>query len=180
VVTDIDETLTTSDLEWLFELMDEDHDPAMRPDANTLMTWYADNGYRVFYVTARGQDLQLPDLTPARDATEAWLVEHGFPYEEGSLYLAEGTYVTGDDAVEYKAGVINDLVAEGWTMAYAYGNADTDIEAFLEAGIPNDRIYLVGELAGTMDVEPLPDDEAYTQHMADHLPDVSPAQCEAD
>ena len=42
VVTDIDETLTTSNAEWLTQLADGSHDPAMRPDADVLMSGYAD------------------------------------------------------------------------------------------------------------------------------------------
>lgn len=178
VVTDIDETLTTLDEEWMAQLFDENHDPAMRPGANTLMNWYADNGYAIVYITARGDELLLPDYTPAREATQDWLVAHGFPYEEGNLYLGQGAIISGDEAVEYKAGVIETLIAEGWTVDYAYGNAETDIEAFLQAGIPADRIYLVGELAGAMDVEPLHDAAAYTQHIEDHLPGVPSAMCE--
>lgn len=178
VVTDIDETLTTGDEEWMMQLFDETHDPAMRPDANTLMNWYADNGYAIVYITARGEDLLLPDYTPAREATQNWLVAHEFPYEEGNLYLGEGALITGDEAIAYKAGVIEALIEEGWTVDYAYGNAETDIEAFFQAGIGTDRIYLVGELAGTMGVEPLIDDEAYTQHIEDHLPNVPSAHCD--
>lgn len=178
VVTDIDETLTTGDVEWILQLTNGTHDPAIRPDANTMITWYVDNGYTIFYVTARGEELSLPDGTPAREATRDWLVAHGFPYGEGNLFLAEGNFVTGDEAVEYKAGVIEALVEEGWTVDYAYGNAETDIEAFLQAGISADRIYLVGELAGTMGVEPITDDEAYTQHIEDHLPGVPSALCD--
>ncbi len=178
VVTDIDETLTTSNGEWVFQTLYPDHDPATRPDADTLMRGYADLGYAVFYVTARGEDLTLVDGTPARQATEDWLELHGFPLAEGRLFLAEGLYVDGDDAVEYKRDVLLSLQAEGWTLDWAYGNADTDIEAFLQAEIPRDRIFLVGSLAGTMDVQPLPDEEAFTRHVADHLPAVPPAPCE--
>src|SRR4051812_10555050 len=37
VVTDIDETLTTDDNEFLYQIADPSYDPAMRPDADTLM-----------------------------------------------------------------------------------------------------------------------------------------------
>lgn len=178
VVTDIDETLTTLDAEWFKQISNPSHDPAMRPDADTLMNAYADLGYDVIYVTARGEDSTLSDGTPARDATADWLVAHGFPYEEGALFLAPGIGAVGDSAVEYKTGVLLDLQADGRVFDYAYGNATSDIEAFQAAGIPDDVIFLVGELAGEMGVKPIPDEEAYTAHIEAWMPGVPEALCE--
>lgn len=178
VYTDIDETLTTDDHEWLEQLLDASYDPAMRPDANTLMNAYADLGYGVWYITARGEDIDMDDGRTAREATLDWLLLHGFPATGERVLLAEGLGVSGDAAVEYKAGAIEALAEVGWEAAWAYGNAESDIEAFLLAGIPADHVFLVGELAGTMDVQPIPDVEAYTQHLADQMPGVAEAECE--
>ncbi len=177
VFTDIDETLTTLDQEWLDQIADPSHDPAMRPGADALMQGYAERGYTIFYVTARGEDIALSDGRSARQASEDWLLGHGFPYAQGSLYLAEGLGAHGDSAVEYKSEVILDLAAQGWTASWAYGNADTDILAFQEAGIPDDHIFLVGELAGTMGVKPIPDDQAYEAHLSEQLPQVEQYGC---
>lgn len=171
IATDIDETLTTDDLEWIHQIADPDHDPEMRPDANTLMQGWYNRGYRVVYITARGEDLSLVDGTSSRDATDAWLDAHSFPFSDGDVYLADGLGAFGDDAVDYKAGVLADLAADGLSVRYAYGNADTDIEAFQAAGIADDHIFLVGALAGTMGVEGIPDEDAYTAHIADFLAD---------
>lgn len=171
VATDIDETLTTDDLEWIHQIADPDYDPEMRPDADTLMQGWSRRGYRVIYITARGEDLGLVDGTSAREATDAWLGAHDFPYSDEDVYLADGIGAFGDDAVAYKAGVLSDLAAAGLSVVYAYGNADTDIEAFQAAGIPDDHIFLVGSLAGTMGVEGIPDEDAYTAHVADFLAD---------
>jgi phosphatidate phosphatase PAH1 len=179
VVTDIDETLTTTNAEWLAQFQDPTHDPEERPDASTLMQRYAELGYRVYYVTARAEELELPDGRSARAATEDWLEAHGFPVEEGCLYLADEVSLGGDETVEYKAAVMEALQAEGWGFEYAYGNADTDIAAFREAGIPDDRIFHVGWTAGEIaGVVPIPDDDAYTSHLADHLPSVPDAACD--
>jgi hypothetical protein len=148
----------------------------MRPDAVAVFQRYAELGYAFLYVTARGQEITLTDGRTSTEATQDWLDLHGFP--EGALYLAEGRGVGGDDAVAYKAGVIAQHQEGGQRMAYAYGNAETDILAFQEANIPDDVIWLVGELAGTMGVQPLPDDQAYTAHLADFLPTVPEAACE--
>lgn len=177
VYTDIDETLTTADEEWMAQLMDPTHDPAMRPEADRLMQDYAARGYTIFYVTARGEDTSLSDGRTARQATFDWLQSHGFPGGEETVYLAPGFGVTGDDAVEYKAGVVDALSADGWDAGYAYGNADSDILAFQAAGIPDDRIFLVGELAGTMGVQPILDEEAYAAHREAWMPQVPEVAC---
>ena len=177
VFTDIDETLTTLDEEWLSQIADPSHDPAMRPEADTLMRGYADRGYTVFYVTARGEDLTLDDGRSARQASEDWLVAHGFPYAEGQLYLADGVGAFGDSAVAYKSEVVLGLEAQGWEASWAYGNADTDILAFQQAGIPDERIFLVGELAGTMGVQPVTDEQAYEAHLEVQLPLVETGSC---
>ena len=176
LATDIDETLTTSDGEWLSQLADPTYDPAERPDAATTFQAYADKGYAVAYITARGSGLELADGRSGTEATEDWLVDHCFP--SGRVFLADHAIgVTGDDAVAYKVGAIASMQDEGWRFDYAYGNADTDIEAFQQAGIGDDIIFLVGELAGTMGVQPIPDADAYTAHLAAHLPNVPEAAC---
>jgi len=177
VATDIDETLTTSDSEWLSQLGDPTHDPAMRPDANTLMQAYADRGYRVVYITARGEDLGLTDGRTGREATWDWLAAHGFPGGPEDLWLAEGIGVSGEYAVAYKSEVLLGLQGQGYTSSWAYGNADSDILAFQAAGISDERIFLVGELAGTMGVQPIVDDDAYSAHMAAQLDQVDAVGC---
>jgi len=178
VVTDIDETLTTADEEWLTQLIDASHDPEMRPDASELMRGYDELEYTVYYVTARGESIELSDGRTAREATQDWLEDHGFPVAEGRLFLAYGAGALGDAAVEYKAGVIEELELAGWTVFWAYGNSETDIEAFQQAGIPDDRIFLVGEHAGEMGVVGIPDEDAFVNHALDHLPTVPQAVCE--
>jgi len=178
IVTDIDETLTTGDGEWILQIVNPAHDPAMRPDADTLMSSYLDRGYRVVYITARGDEIELTDGTSAFDATRDWLVKHGFPYAEEDLFLFPGLMGEDEETVAYKAGVVEQLVEEGWTVDYAYGNADTDVEAFLRAGVPNERVFLVGRLAGTLEVEPITDDDAFTNHIEEHLPTVNDAACD--
>ena len=178
IVTDIDATLTTADSEWLAQIAVPSHDPAMRPDANTLMQDYAGLGYEVFYITARGEGLSLLDGTSARDATEAWLVAHAFPFDDtDNLFLASGVGAWGNSAASYKEEILQGLMDQGWRFMYAYGNAETDIEAFLAIGIDTDDVFLVGDLAGTLGVSGVTSDDAYTQHVADHMPSVPEASC---
>jgi hypothetical protein len=177
VVTDIDATLTTSDLEWVYQIALPTYDAEMRPDANVLVQDYAALGYEVFYITARGEGLSLLDGTSARDATGQWLTDHGFPFEDENLFLSDGFGTWGSSAASYKIGILEGLEALGWRFIYAYGNADTDIEAFLGIDMAPENVFLVGDLAGTLGVSPVTDDDAYTQHIIDHMPDVPEATC---
>lgn len=173
LVTDIDETLTTDDLEFVYQIADPTHDPEMRPDANTLMDAYYALGYRTFYLTARGEDLSLLDGTSATDATTAWLDVHGFPrFDEDDVFLAPGIGALGEDAATYKAEVLAELQADGFTIVYAYGNADTDVEAYQAVGVDDSHDLLVGDLAadaGDWGVVGVPTEDAYTQHMAEWM-----------
>jgi hypothetical protein len=177
VVTDIDATLTTSDAEWLAQIVLPSHDPAMRPDANTLFQDYAARGYEVFYITARGSGLFLLDGTSARDATAAWLQAHDFPYDPDNLFLSDGVGAWGTSAADYKTAILADLHAAGWRFIYGYGNSDTDVEAFLSSGIPAASIFFVTGDGPAMGVSSLPAADAYTQHIADHMPTVPEATC---
>jgi phosphatidate phosphatase PAH1 len=177
VATDIDETLTTSNGEWIQQLGDPSHIPAMRPEAHTLMQGYAELGYRVVYITARGEEPVLLDGRSSREATWDWLTDQGFPGTPEDLFLADGIGVAGDAAVTYKAGVLETLDPSGTDAVWAYGNAETDIQAFLEHGMDDAHIFLVGELAGTMGVIGLTDDAAYATHTPDQLAAVAPSRC---
>lgn len=173
VVTDIDETLTTSDSEWLTQIALPFHDPEMRPDADLVMQEYLARGYRIFYLTARGEGLFLLDGTSAREATEDWLEVHGFPYTSDGVFLANGIGALGGEAADYKTAVLEDLQAQGFDILYAYGNADTDIEAYYNVGLDPSTTYLVGALAGQLGVVGIPTDEAY----AAHLPSLADVPC---
>ncbi|MBN2799174.1 MAG: hypothetical protein JXX28_08495 [Deltaproteobacteria bacterium] len=177
VFTDIDETLTTSDGEWMAQLGDPTHDPEERDQAAEMMQAYADLGYTVFYVTARGEDLALQDGRTAREATMDWLVAHSFPVTEEQVFLASGYGASGDAAVAYKSAVLDEKAAAGWALDYAYGNADSDILAFQASGVADEDIFLVGELAGTMGVQPITDADAFAAHMAAHMGGVPAVSC---
>lgn len=176
IVTDIDETLTTDDLEWLYQIADADHDPEMRPDADTLMQGWHALGYRIFYVTARGEGSSLLDGTPAREATTGWLDAHGFPYAEEDVFLADDYGALGSAAATYKTEVLAGIQDAGVRVDWAYGNAETDVTAYQAGGIPDDHIFLVGDLAGEYGVAPIPNEDAYTEHLADFLPGVGCAE----
>lgn len=179
IVTDIDETLTISDAEFVMQIGDGNYDPIEREGGSELITAYADLGYRIMYLTARSEDIVL-EVTgeTAREATERWLVEHGYPTDpETTLVVLSPMFVVGDSAQEYKAAALMDQQASGWRFDYAYGNATSDIGAYAEAGIGLDVTFIIGEHAGEGGTVAVAG-EGWVDHAAAHLPTV-PAVCEA-
>lgn len=120
VAVDVDGTLTPRDLAFL--------EP--RDNASQVLALYAQRGYRVVYLTARVPGLQsgLPD----------WLRRNGFP--EGPLHIAPSADARADIA-RYKAQVLQTYAAQGWRLAYAYGDSSTDFQAYAAAGLPASRVF---------------------------------------
>ena len=158
IITDIDGTLTLSDEELFMEIADGSYDPLMKGAAIELMQAWAAKGYAIVYMTARPHIL--------RAETRAWLDRHGYP--AGPLISANSLAV-GASAEEYKTAWGNRLISEfGWTPVAAYGNADTDIGAYENAGIAKDITFTIGELAGTEGTVAIENDD-YTAHIADFV-----------
>jgi phosphatidate phosphatase PAH1 len=179
IVTDIDETLTLSDAEFFMQIADGTYDPVEREGAAELIVAYADLGYRILYLTARSEDIVLVGTgETARDATDRWLLEHGFPTDPATtLVVLSPMLVVGDAAQAYKAGALMDQQAAGWRFDYAYGNATTDIGAYADAGIDPAVTFIIGEHAGEGGTVAVAG-EGWVEHAAAHLPTV-PAVCEA-
>ncbi len=176
IVTDIDETLTLSNDEWEKQKADGTYDPKARESAVELVQAYADRGYFVLYLTARSQTWVLSGTgETSTDATERWLVEHGFPMDpaRSRLVLSE-KLVPGDAARVYKAEALAALQGEGYTFDYAYGNATTDIGAFADAMIPKAATFIIGVHAGEEGTVAI-DGESWSAHLAAHLPTVATA-----
>ena len=179
IVTDIDETLTLSDEEFLMQLMDGNYDPVEREGGAALIGGYADLGYRIMYLTARSETfmVQGTDET-AREATERWLEEHGYPLDPDTTVLVlSPNVVVGDATQTFKADALMTQQAEGWRFDYAYGNATTDIGAYADAGIDLAATFIIGEHAGEGGTVAI-DGEGWVEHTAEQLPTV-PAVCEA-
>jgi phosphatidate phosphatase PAH1 len=169
IVTDIDETLTLSDGEFARQLtMEASYDPVARASGPELMQGYADRGFFILYLTARAEVWSLSTGETARDATDRWLTEHAFPRARSELVLAPDV-VVGDATRAYKAGALQEREASGFSYQYAYGNAQTDIDAYADAGIAKERTYIIGPLAGGSGTVAIPGD-GFTEHATDQLP----------
>lgn len=175
VATDIDETLTTTDEEWLLSIFDPEHDAAERPSASEVFQAYADRGYRIVYVTARPDGVRLGRLGDTRNATVAWLQTHGFPTDPDRTFVYQAPDILSALFPRgYKAAAIKALEAQGFVFDFAYGNAKTDFEAFTDAGIPAEDVFSIGRLAGWGGTTGIPGG-TYADHLTSHLPSVDPA-----
>ena len=80
-------------------------------------------------------------------------------------------FVFGDSAAEYKTERLMELQDMGLVFHYAYGNAESDITAYENAGIDKAATFIIGEeagMAGTVAIE----GEGWVDHTAAHLPTV--------
>ena len=50
----------------------------------------------------------------------------------------------------FKLAWLQDLTAKGYLIDFAYGNATTDIYAYLGAGIAADLVWIIGDNGGQM------------------------------
>ncbi len=133
VVSDIDGTITTEEFDGLWSALDPSA-PAVRVSAAEAFAAYASKGYRVVYLTARPEFLTR--------GTRAWFEAHGMPF--GVLHLSQTNFgALGSTAQSYKQAFIEDLARHGASVDWAYGNQDTDLGAYLGAGMDPSRVYLM-------------------------------------
>jgi len=120
VVFDIDGTLTPKQ----FAIF------TARDDAASSVKLFADNGYKIVYLSARVKFFQsgIPN----------WLKENNFP--EGSIQVPQ-TSVDTDDHAAFKKRILKEFQKKGWHFIAAYGDSSTDFEAYAEVGIDKDHIF---------------------------------------
>jgi hypothetical protein len=140
VVSDIDATLTTSDGE-LFEQIFAGLVPPAYPMGAELMAAHAERGHVVMYLT--GRPYWLSEMT--RD----WLVEKQFA--PGPLRVTDSNtdiLPTEGSVGAFKRAQLAELVAAGFVIDAAYGNATTDISAYLGNGLDPASVWIIGAHAG--------------------------------
>ncbi|MFN0139855.1 MAG: HAD family hydrolase [Pyrinomonadaceae bacterium] len=120
VVFDIDGTLTPK-VSAVFEA---------RTDAAKAVRIFADNGYKIIYVSTRISWLQA--------GIPSWLKEHGFP--EGSIHVAQ-TDEEDDHPDEFKTRILKGFIDHGWDIRFGYGDSSTDFKAYAAVGIPKERVF---------------------------------------
>jgi phosphatidate phosphatase PAH1 len=149
MVFDIDATLTTSDNELFKDLVDDlyqpiyegDYNPVARAGAREITHLRANQGYVLVYLTGRPYWL-------ARRSRQ-WLKEQGMA--PGTLHTTDSNrdiLPTEGSVGDFKSAYLQALVAEGFEIHSAYGNASTDIYAYENAGINKARTFIVGDKGG--------------------------------
>lgn len=135
VVFDIDGTLTTGDSELVDDLFGGDID--VRPGAADVVRYWAESGHTVVYLTGR------PYMYNA--STRAWLEQHGFPAGPMATANSLSQAVPSAGGVgAFKRAWLRALREQtGVDIVAAYGNANTDICAFAQAGIPPSATYII-------------------------------------
>ncbi|KID56474.1 phosphatidylinositol transfer protein [Pseudoalteromonas luteoviolacea] len=166
VLFDIDGTLTESDAEQI-----GDYTGISRADekegAYTLVRRYLDLGYQPVYLTAR--------VYWYAKGTRDWLNWMGLP--QGFLRTSLSNETSLFRTAEYKTAEINRLQAQGLDIVRAYGNAKTDAEAFIRAGLGENSSFTIGPDAGHYGTTAI-DQNHYYQHIQTHVDDYPTAKCE--
>lgn len=146
VVTDVDGTQTESETaEWATLLGASG--PDAQPSGAELLHTLVERGFHVFYLTARPEWLE--------PRTRSWLREYGYP--EGTVHTTlGGTGALGGAAETFKTDELSRLDAHlPGSLTIAIGNTDTDVAAYVAAGLPPERIvsyrYDAGALATRVD-----------------------------
>ncbi|MCW8091970.1 LNS2 domain-containing protein [Alteromonas sp. ASW11-130] len=103
-----------------------------RENAARAVNLFAENGYTIIYLSARNLFFQFP--------IPDWLQENDFP--AGIIHVPR-THAEHFNPAEFKAGMLQKYVDEGWMLVAAYGDTHTDFEAYSQVGIPRERIFAV-------------------------------------
>ncbi len=138
---DIDGTLTTSDAELFKEILLGEYVPEPYPSAAALTRAHAEKGYIPIYLTGRPSTLN--------ETSRGWLDD--LEFAQGVVHLtdhASEVLPTDSGVGTYKRTFIRSLMDAGLTIDFAYGNASTDIFAYLGAGLPSDQVWIIGSHAG--------------------------------
>lgn len=132
VVTDIDGTQTESETAEYGALL-TGSGPAARPHGAELLTELSAHGFHVFYLTAR------PDWLHTR--THEWLAENGYP--AGTVHTTlNGLGATGSAAISFKTAELAWLERHApGSLDWAIGNTDTDVAAYVNSGVPPERLF---------------------------------------
>lgn len=131
VVTDIDGTLTSSELAAATEIIGQQ--PSSHESAAAMMQAFAKRDYQIFYLTARPEWLM--------QKTREWLKDKGFP--PGTIHTTNSKAgATGDAASKFKMDELSLLkLNTGLVPAFAFGNKPSDAKAFGEQGINPKQSY---------------------------------------
>jgi hypothetical protein len=146
ILFDIDGTLTLNDFEAVGDYLGTDR-ADNHPYAVEVVSTYIDRGYQVIYLT--GRPYWVGKNTRAwfdYSAMKPWHL-HTNPNSDNLLDMQTQTYKT--NYIDYLKNTV------GLNIVRAYGNAQTDINAYADAGIDASETYIIGANAGNNGTQPL-------------------------
>ncbi|MGL6160267.1 lipin/Ned1/Smp2 family protein [Microbulbifer sp.] len=152
VLFDIDGTLTLNDFEAIGDYLGTDT-AEMHGYAAEVVWDYIEKGYQIIYLTGRQYWMA--------STTRNWFNSKGlFDWHLRTDSNAENP--AAPQTQEYKTAYIRYLLEDvELDIVRAYGNADTDIAAYADAGLPRAETYIIGPEAGREDTQPIDGDYAY-------------------
>jgi phosphatidate phosphatase PAH1 len=144
-VFDIDGTLTIDDGELVHEVFSDiffdEYVPQAYPSARELVQAHEGIGHIPVYLTGRPYWLTFH--------TRRWLTGGDFPLAPLRVTDSNTTSLPTEGNVgTYKKNFLTGLQSAGFVIDFAYGNASTDIYAYLGAGIPAALTWIIGKHAG--------------------------------
>jgi hypothetical protein len=168
VVTDLDGTMTSDDAELYQSILDGDHVPLAYPGAAALTRAHAAAGEVVIYLTGR------PYWLLAR--TRRWLDDLDFA--AGPIHVTdsnEDSLATDEHVGAFKLAWLTALIGAGYVVDVVYGNATTDVFAYLGAGLSADRVYIIGKHAGADGTQAVQDSWLPRVDVVKKMPLLDPA-----
>lgn len=155
IITDIDGTLSASDNEFITQLFKNiNYVPENNIDAPRLVQTWTGKDYGVVYLTARPNEF--------RWMSRVWLREQGYTF--GPMETAE-SFVFGETARAYKRAFVE--LAKNtlkFDVVAAYGNAQSDVDAYEDGGIPKAITFTINEAEGASGTVGIPDG-SFTAHI---------------
>jgi hypothetical protein len=166
-VTDIDGTMTSSDFELFQQILNGSYVPMAYPSAVELTKAHDTLGHVVVYLTGRPAGLTLK--------TREWLANLGFAV--GPLHVTDSTgqiLPTEAGVGTFKKDFLQGLLDKGFLVDVAYGNATTDVFAYLGVSLPAEDVWIIGSNGGLMGTHAVVDSWAERTAEVTALPEVVP------
>ena len=128
-ISDVDGTLTSSENAFTDSLV-TGSTVAIQPGAQQAFGDLAAKNYIPVYLTAR------PSMYTTE--TRAWLDTNQMPH--GPVHLAPSIMLPGSGTAQFKADAM--AAWRGFALAVGNGNRSTDVDAYMQAGLAPDRIFM--------------------------------------
>lgn len=131
-----------------------------RKDAALLMNIYHRRGYAIVYMAGRPRQMEVLGKSMCQASLD-WLLENGFPVEEGDTLLllrdGDATVTEAKDRGtamaewmgDHGTALIKSFVEEvkekfGLVPSYGYVDSDVVTDAFIDVGVPAENIFTIG------------------------------------